>query len=84
MSPAERHAGQDHSIISRRHQFCTRAREANPRRWAQNTRNWQPIAVVTLNPDRESLVRAVLAETETASAAQTLTTMIDQKEGKLG
>jgi hypothetical protein len=64
VSPAERHAGQDRGILSRRHQLYTRAREANPRRWARHTRNWQPIAVVTLNPERDSVVAAAVTEKE--------------------
>jgi putative transposase len=70
VSPAQRHAGQDRLILSRRHQLYTRARAANPRRWARHTRNWQPIAVVTLNPERESVVNAALeAKKVLASAA---------------
>jgi hypothetical protein len=43
---------------------------ANPRRWARHTRNWNPVAVVTLNPEKESVVGAALiAEKETAKAA---------------
>jgi hypothetical protein len=57
-------------ILSRRHQLYTQARGANPRRWTRHTRNWQPIAVVTLNPERESVANTVLAaEKESASAA---------------
>ena len=70
MSPAERHAGQDYNILARRHALYREARAANPRRWARNTRNWQPIGAVMLNPERESVVNAALAlEKETASAA---------------
>jgi putative transposase len=70
VSPAQRHAGQDRGILSRRHQLYTRARETNPRRWARQTRNWQPITVVTLNPERDSVVNAaVMAEKESATAA---------------
>jgi transposase InsO family protein len=70
VSPAQRHAGHDRLILARRHQLYTRARAANPRRWARHTRNWQPIAVVTLNPERESVVSAaVTAEKESATAA---------------
>jgi putative transposase len=69
VSPAERHAGQDRGILSRRHKLYTRAREANPRRWARHTRNWQPIAVVTLNPERDSVVTAAVTEKESATAA---------------
>ena len=70
VSPAQRHAGADRDILARRHTLYLRAREANPRRWARHTRNWNPITAVTLNPEKESVVdAALLAEKETASAA---------------
>ena len=70
VSPAERHAGHDRDILARRHALYVRARSSNPRRWARHTRNWQPIAAVTLNPEREVIVNsALIAEKETASAA---------------
>jgi transposase InsO family protein len=70
VSPAERHAGRDQEILARRHALYLEARAANPRRWAGHTRNWQPITVVTLNPERESIVNEALnREQETASAA---------------
>ena len=58
VSPAQRHAGEDRDILSKRHALYIKARAANPRRWARHTRNWQPIEVVTLNPERDSLVGA--------------------------
>ncbi len=70
VSPAQRHAGADRDILARRHTLYLSAREANPRRWARHTRNWNPITAVTLNPEKESVVNAaLLAEKETASAA---------------
>jgi transposase InsO family protein len=70
VSPAERHAGHDVEILARRHALYVHARAANPRRWARHTRDWQPIAAVTLNPERESVVNAALASAkQTASAA---------------
>ena len=70
VSPAQRHAGQDCDILARRHALYTRAREANPRRWARHTRNWQPVVAVTLNPEKESIVNATLtAGRRTASVA---------------
>ena len=48
VSPAQRHAGEDRDILSKRHALYTEARAANPRRWARHTRNWQPIEVVQL------------------------------------
>jgi transposase InsO family protein len=70
VSPAQRHAGHDHEILARRHVLYTQARAANPRRWARHTRNWTPVATVTLNPERESVVNAaVQSELKAAAAA---------------
>jgi transposase InsO family protein len=70
VSPAERHAGQDLQILARRHELYQQAQAIHPRRWSRHTRNWQPIATVTLNPERDEVVNAALAsENRTASAA---------------
>jgi len=58
VSPAQRHAGQDHAILAARHELYTNARELNPARWSGKTRNWSPVGAVTLNPERDSVVRA--------------------------
>ena len=58
VSPAQRHAGDDHAILAARHARYTHAREQNPARWSGKTRNWSPIGAVTLNPERDSIVRA--------------------------
>ena len=58
VSPAQRHAGADHAILAARHELYTRARELNPARWSGKTRNWTPIGAVTLNPERDSIVKA--------------------------
>ena len=70
VSPAQRHAGHDQTILARRHALYVEAREANPRRWTRHTRNWTPVTVVTLNPERESVVNAALrSEIKSAEAA---------------
>jgi transposase InsO family protein len=56
VSPAQRHAGDDHSILAARHALYTRARALNPARWSRSTRNWSPIGPVTLNPERDSII----------------------------
>ena len=58
VSPAQRHAGQDLDILVARHEVYQQARAAHPRRWARHTRNWNPITVVTLNPERDSVIEA--------------------------
>ena len=57
VSPAQRHAGDDHAILAARHALYTHAREQSPARWSGRTRNWSPIGPVTLNPERDSIVR---------------------------
>ena len=58
VSPAQRHAGEDHAILAARHELYTRARQAKPARWSGSTRNWSPVGPVTLNPERDSIVTA--------------------------
>ena len=58
VSPAQRHAGDDHAILAARHALYSRARELNPTRWSGRTRNWSPIGAVTLNPERDSIIRS--------------------------
>jgi putative transposase len=57
VSPAQRHAGEDHTILSARHALYTKARERHPARWSGATRNWSPIGAVTLNPERDSIIK---------------------------
>jgi putative transposase len=58
VSPAQLHAGQDRDILAARHGVYVQAKAAHPRRWARHTRNWNPITVVTLNPERDSVINA--------------------------
>jgi hypothetical protein len=58
VTPAQRHAGADGSVLAARHALYQQAREANPRRWSGRTRNWTPIEAVTLNPERDNVVTA--------------------------
>lgn len=58
VSPAQRHEGRDHAILAARHILYTRARELNPARWSGSTRNWSPIGAVTLNPERDCIIKA--------------------------
>ena len=56
VSPAQRHAGEDHAILAARQALYSRARALNPARWSGATRNWSPIGAVTLNPERDSII----------------------------
>jgi transposase InsO family protein len=56
VSPAQRHLGEDRTILQARHALYVEARKRNPRRWSGRTRNWSPIGAVTLNPERDCVV----------------------------
>jgi len=60
VSPAQRHKGEDRAILAARHSLYEQARQRHPARWSRKTRNWLPIDVVTLNPERDSVVQAHL------------------------
>ena len=60
VTPAQRHAGEDHDVLAARHEVYTRARAANPRRWSGATRDWTPRGAVTLNPERDAVIDAAI------------------------
>lgn len=53
VTPAERHRGQDHDVLARRDALYQQARSERPERWSGNTRNWQPVGTVMLNPEKQ-------------------------------
>ena len=69
VSPAQRHAGEDRTVLQARHTLYLHARARNPRRWVRHTRNWNPIAVVTLNPEREAVINAAASSLHNARTA---------------
>ena len=69
VSPAQRHVGEDRDILAARHGVYVQAKASHPRRWARHTRNWNPITVVTLNPERDSVITASENVARKSSAA---------------
>lgn len=53
VTPDEKHRGEDVEILRRRKTVYEAARKKHPGRWSQQTRNWEPIETVSLNPERE-------------------------------
>ncbi len=53
VTPVQRHQGKDREILARRHDVYEAAKAARPERWSGQTRNWEPIGAVMLNPGRE-------------------------------
>jgi len=62
VTPAQRHAGRDGPVLDARHALYQDARQRNPQRWSGPTRDWTPIGAVTLNPERDAVVRAATSE----------------------
>ena len=54
VTPDQRHRGEDGKILAKRKQVYEAARARNPLRWSGDTRNWQPVKSVTLNPNNHS------------------------------
>ena len=50
VTPAQRHDGTDVAILENRKRVYAAARARTPERWSRNTRNWNRIEVVELNP----------------------------------
>ena len=57
VTPDDRHYGQEQQILSKRQRVYERARRENPRRWSGATRNWKPIDLVYLNPEKTTKLR---------------------------
>ena len=50
VSPDDRHYGRENSILNKRKEVYELARQKNPGRWIMQTRNWEPVETVILNP----------------------------------
>ena len=57
VTPDQRHLGKDVEILAKRHQVYLKAKAKNPNRWSGETRNWQPIKEVRLNPEKQKTER---------------------------
>ena len=53
VTPAQRHSGQDVGILHVRDQLYQQVQQQRPHRWARQTRNWDHVSVVTINPERD-------------------------------
>ena len=62
VTPDDRHYGREQEILRQRRRVYERARRQNPQRWSGPTRNWTPVEVVSLNPERASKETANLQE----------------------
>jgi putative transposase len=52
VTPAQRHARLDAALLAKRVELYEAARARHPERWSGATRNWQPVTIVYLNPEK--------------------------------
>jgi putative transposase len=52
VTPDERNQGREAAGLAR-HELYDLARRSHPNRWTANTRNWNPVGLVVLNPQKE-------------------------------
>ena len=53
VTPDDRHYGLEEQILAKRHSVYEDARQRTPNRWSGRTRNWEPIRLVRLNPEKQ-------------------------------
>ena len=70
VTPSQRHAGRDRGLLAGRHELYQRARQSNPRRWSGQTRDWTPVAAVTLNPERDSVIHTASPRSQLSGSAK--------------
>ena len=56
MTPEQRHNGEDVAILKARDEVYLKARIRNPNRWSGDTRKWEPVGEVYLNPEKQKMV----------------------------
>jgi len=59
VTPEQRHKGEDIAILKARNKLYQQAKKIKPLRWSRDTRNWEPIGQVYLNPDKPKLVEQI-------------------------
>lgn len=53
VTPDDRHYGREQQILANRKIVYERARNRHPNRWTRQSRNWNPVTLVRLNPAKE-------------------------------
>lgn len=62
VTPGERHRGEERAILAKRKDLYEAAKERNPQRWSRQTRNWEPVGEVCLNPENSDADHAEIRE----------------------
>ena len=54
VTPDDRHFGREEHILANRRKVYEKARNRNPNRWSKDIRNWSPVRMVWLNPEKKN------------------------------
>jgi len=54
VTPVQRHSGMERLILTKRVAVYQAAKQRNPERWSRETRNWEPVGEVWLNPENQA------------------------------
>ena len=54
VTPDDRHFGREEHILANRRKVYEKARNRNPNRWSKNIRNWNPVRMIWLNPEKKN------------------------------
>lgn len=66
VTPDDRHYGREQAILEKRHRVYQKARRRRPDRWTRQTRNWKPVRLVWLNPEKKKEPSAIDLQQEAA------------------
>ena len=61
VTPQQRYSGEDVAILRGRHKLYEAARRQHPTRWSGDTRNWDHIREVWLNPENDRALTTKVA-----------------------
>ena len=61
VTPAQRHDGDDRQVLAQRKEVYAQAKARHPERWSGNTRNWERVETVLLNPEKSKNQNATWA-----------------------
>jgi transposase InsO family protein len=53
VTPDDRHYGREDHILAKRKKVYAKARSQYPNRWSKNIRDWNPVRIVWLNPEKK-------------------------------
>jgi len=58
VTPDDRHCGHEQEILKNRRRVYEEAHRRNPGRWSGSIRNWEPLRIVRLNPENNTVGQA--------------------------